>query len=605
MAIQAVSVDPVVLPEATVRISIDSGKINTDTLPSTSNSSNIRNEDSFPWRTNSGLFRNASQDSTSKLLQDMNAYRIRSKAKLSGKDLSGQPISSPLEMTEMAETTKNKLHTRGIKSYSSTDLSSSIGHKRPTIKDFKSPSFSVDLLNSRRNYLAQRALTSRDSTSAKRGYNETGTIIIPKAYEKTELAKKKFDKDDDASTKPKRPSSSKHRFSKTGSFVKEARHRPSEKYVIPGQKVQEGHHNYILAYNMITGIRVAVSRRSQIPKPLTNKDYREVSKIVFNWEGGAKTPFSKYEFKFKDYAPEVFRHLRSIFHVDQADYLLSLTEKVALTELGSPGKSGSFFYYSRDYRFIIKTIHYSEYRHLRRILKQYHDYVMENPGTLLCQFYGLHRLKMHTKHGLVQLHFVVMNNIFPPTSQIHERFDLKGSTCGRYTDIAKATEEQKTSLCLKDLNFLRSNTKIHLGPEMKTAVLEQLRKDVKFLEATNTMDYSLLLGVHKMSDEEMNTPVSQNPPFLSTRDVSSSKIFSLPDGGIRAADESGKELPIVYYMAIIDCLTNYSTRKRLETFFRSMKHKKSTISAISPVAYGKRFYLFMKAGMTHSKEFKT
>jgi len=605
MAIQAVSLDSMAVPEDIVRVSIDSGKISTNVQPSIVDSKNVQNVDTFPSQTNAGLVKNGSRDDSSKLLQDMKTYRIRSKAKLAGRGPSGQPSSSPLEKTQLAhDSVLKEDHPRGMKSYSSTDIPVNIGSKRPTIANVKSPSFSVDLLNSRRKYLAKKSSISRDSILSKRGYNETGTIIIPKAYEKTELARK-TEKDVDTSKKAKRPSSSRHRFSKTGSFVKESKHRPSEKYVIPGQKVQEGHHNYILAYNMITGIRVAVSRCSQIPKPLTNKDYREVSKIVFNWEGGAKTPFSKYEFKFKDYAPEVFRHLRSVFHVDQADYLLSLTEKVALTELGSPGKSGSFFYYSRDYRFIIKTIHYSEYRHLRRILKQYHDYVTENPGTLLCQFYGLHRLKMHTRHGLVQLHFVVMNNIFPPTSQIHERFDLKGSTCGRYTDITRATEEQKTSLCLKDLNFLKSNTKIHLGPRMKAAVLEQLKKDVQFLEATNTMDYSLLLGVHNMSDEELNTPACEAPQFLSTRDASSSKIFSLSDGGIRAADEEGNELPIVYYLAVIDCLTNYSTRKRLETFFRSLKHKKSTISAISPIAYGKRFYLFMKAGMTPPTKLKT
>ena len=58
--------------------------------------------------------------------------------------------------------------------------------------------------------------------------------------------------------------------------------------------------------------------------------------------------------------------------MDPADYLLSLTAKYILSELGSPGKSGSFFYFSRDYRFIIKTIHASEHKFLRHILREYH-----------------------------------------------------------------------------------------------------------------------------------------------------------------------------------------------------------------------------------------
>lgn len=89
--------------------------------------------------------------------------------------------------------------------------------------------------------------------------------------------------------------------------------------------------------------------------------------------GNELTPGVKYDFKFKDYAPWVFRNLREKFHVDAADYMMSLTNKYILSEIGSPGKSGSFFYYSRDYRFIIKTIHHSEHKFMRRILKEYYD----------------------------------------------------------------------------------------------------------------------------------------------------------------------------------------------------------------------------------------
>ncbi len=68
--------------------------------------------------------------------------------------------------------------------------------------------------------------------------------------------------------------------------------------------------------------------------------------------GNELTPSAKYDFKFKDYAPWVFRELREdCFQLDPADYLLSLTAQYILSELGSPGKSGSFFYFSRDYRF--------------------------------------------------------------------------------------------------------------------------------------------------------------------------------------------------------------------------------------------------------------
>lgn len=56
----------------------------------------------------------------------------------------------------------------------------------------------------------------------------------------------------------------------------------------------------------------------------------------------------------------VFRHLRELFQVDPADYMLAICGNDALRELSSPGKSGSFFYLTQDDRFMIKTVKKSE-----------------------------------------------------------------------------------------------------------------------------------------------------------------------------------------------------------------------------------------------------
>ncbi|KAJ3488632.1 hypothetical protein NLJ89_g11593 [Agrocybe chaxingu] len=121
-----------------------------------------------------------------------------------------------------------------------------------------------------------------------------------------------------------------------------------------GNLIGEDHVNYVLMYNMLTGIRIGVSRRqAKVKRQLKDEDFNAKHKFSFDIVGNELTPSAKYDFKFKDYAPWVFRYLREdIFHLDPADYLLSLTAKYILSELGSPGKSGSFFYFSRDYRFI-------------------------------------------------------------------------------------------------------------------------------------------------------------------------------------------------------------------------------------------------------------
>jgi len=320
------------------------------------------------------------------------------------------------------------------------------------------------------------------------------------------------------------------------------------------------------------------------------------------------TPSAKYDFKFKDYAPWVFRHLRAIFKIDPADYLMSLTSKYILSELGSPGKSGSFFYFSRDYKYIIKTIHHAEHKFLRRILRDYYNHVQANPNTLLSQFYGLHRVKI--PYGR-KIHFVVMNNLFPPHRDIHMTFDLKGSTIGR--DFREEDLQKNPRATLKDLNWLRRNMHLEFGPTKKRVFIEQVERDVKLLQHLKIMDYSLLIGIHDLmrGNEEnvrentlqifepggdaaddphqanmlLRTPSkleharkakelrqmvkSQKPiPLGQTSSKMPDEVggerkdfyFYSDDGGFRATHEDDSPGEVVYYLGIIDCLTYVSSR---------------------------------------------
>ena len=302
----------------------------------------------------------------------------------------------------------------------------------------------------------------------------------------------------------------------------------------------------------------------------------------------------------------MFRHLRSIFQLDPADYLISLTSKYILSELGSPGKSGSFFYFSRDYKYIIKTIHHAEHKFLRKILREYYNHVQSNPNTLLSQFYGLHRVKI--PYGR-KIHFVVMNNLFPPHRDIHRTFDLKGSTIGR--DFREEELEKNPRATLKDLNWLRRNLHLEFGPTKKKAFIEQMERDVKLLQRLKIMDYSLLVGIHDLergNEENLrdktlqvfqpggdvaDDPAQPNvlirtPSKLENArkakelrqmikhqkpipmDQTTSKMpdemregrknfyFYNDDGGFRATHEDNSPGEEIYYLGIIDCLTHVS-----------------------------------------------
>lgn len=92
------------------------------------------------------------------------------------------------------------------------------------------------------------------------------------------------------------------------------------------------------------------------------------------------------------------------------------------------------------------------------------------------------------------------NNLFPPNCDIHETFDLKGSSVGREYPEEKARE--KPGAVLKDINWVRRDRTLQLGPEKAALLSEQLRRDAEFLKTAHIMDHSLLIGIHRVCRED-------------------------------------------------------------------------------------------------------
>src|SRR5258708_18702453 len=89
-----------------------------------------------------------------------------------------------------------------------------------------------------------------------------------------------------------------------------------------------------------------------------------------------------------------------------------------------------------------------------------------------------------------------MNNLFPPHRDVHETFDLKGSTGGR--EYPEEKTQNNPRAVLKDLNWINRGRQLELGPEKRALLIEQLRRDSELLKRLNVMDYSLLVGIHNM-----------------------------------------------------------------------------------------------------------
>jgi len=289
-----------------------------------------------------------------------------------------------------------------------------------------------------------------------------------------------------------------------------------------GLAVHFGHENWNMVLSMMVGIRMSLGRtKGEIARELQPVDFimKEKFTIIPRIANIFDSAVSKRVTltRFMDYAPLVFQRIRSSFGIVHDEYLRSvgpdqllgnmvLGNLSSLSELSSEGKSGAFFYYTADGKYMMKTVSPKEHRLLKRMLTRYYDHIMRNPGTLIVRFLGLHSLRVHKqrKAGSClrpvplrqtrKLHFVVMGNMFNTPFEIHRRYDLKGSWVGRMTP----SDRFDPSVALKDVDFKQANETIRVGEEQKERLIRQIESDSAFLRDNNIIDYSLLLGIHDM-----------------------------------------------------------------------------------------------------------
>lgn len=219
-------------------------------------------------------------------------------------------------------------------------------------------------------------------------------------------------------------------------------------------------------------------------KPITRGDCERHEIVVDD-------PFER--FKFKAAAPRAFAHLRALFGVDDKEYKDSICGEEPLIELSTPGKSGSIFFKTADGRFIIKTVSKVESKFLRSILYDYMAHIKDMAGrrklrTLLPHFYDL--VHIDTAQGR-NIRLVVMNNLRPSGLSVHETYDLKGSTVGRWA--SEAEKASPAGCVLKDLDFKHA---LHVSPCDYTLIRQQLEADSAFLRQQGIVDYSLLSMLH-------------------------------------------------------------------------------------------------------------
>ena len=115
------------------------------------------------------------------------------------------------------------------------------------------------------------------------------------------------------------------------------------------------------------------------------------------------------------------------------------------------GASGSFFFFSEDKKFIVKTMTVSEMKFFEETFgKAYFSHLSKNRNSMIARIYGIFKVKIR---GIQEVNLMLMGHTLQIKSDEHlERiFDIKGSKVKREVHLSKQTKNTKT---LKDVNFL-------------------------------------------------------------------------------------------------------------------------------------------------------
>lgn len=352
--------------------------------------------------------------------------------------------------------------------------------------------------------------------------------------------------------------------------------------------------------NIMTGIRLAI----EMFKPL----HREILPIDFSTSAQFSIIHTKGSInQFNDYAPRVFKKLRSIFQIKEIDFIMSTAPEMffgkllfgawsSLSETQSDGRSGAYFYYTHDGKYIIKNIPQAESLALRRTLSTYYNHVKTYKSSFLVKYLNLFDYNKKS--------YCIMMNAFSTNREIHEIYDIKGSVVARSNPDGRVKKDN-------DLKHV-----LDIGKEKRDRILRVLWCDIDSLLNLKFTDYSLLVGIHfidgpptqsnEAQQDENESSFNRGPlTQIEQRSILEKEqqnlyqgdlIFDLSDiveqdGGIYSNDRKQ-----IYYFSIIDTLTEYTWTKSAERSIKTFKYgakRRNQISSQPPEDYALRLKAFI------------
>ncbi|CAI2386238.1 unnamed protein product [Moneuplotes crassus] len=326
----------------------------------------------------------------------------------------------------------------------------------------------------------------------------------------------------------------------------------------------------------------------------------------------------------EELAPTIFATIRNQEGITKEHIIESLSPEfnrdMVFKAGEGQGKSGSFFFFSHDRRFIIKTMNDEEYQTFKRIFRKYTRHLLKHQDSLLARIFGIFTVK---REKLTPVHLILMGNTCTlQGKKLKYMFDLKGSFVNRETKVGKV---HKPSQTLKDINLLNLKMQENFLKFTKVdadKIMERMKKDVPILKRGNIMDYSLLLAIEenpnygrqaasslkKLSSDLEEVPLTQKFSIQNQEEESKNidEEDKTPDEDTEPSHATdfqesrhmfmSSNMQYIYHISIIDYLQDYNFDKKLENFAKTiMRGTKAEISAVNPKRYRKRFIDFMES----------
>ncbi|KAH6569672.1 hypothetical protein BASA60_008142 [Batrachochytrium salamandrivorans] len=202
----------------------------------------------------------------------------------------------------------------------------------------------------------------------------------------------------------------------------------------------------------------------------------------------------------KVFFAEQFDALRRNCGADE-QYVQSLARCIKWDASG--GRSGSTFLKTRDDWLVAKQLSRLEMDALYKFAPEYFEYMsrafFHELPTILTKIFGFYRIgfKNPVTGKTIKMDLLVMENLFYDRS-ISRIFDLKGSMRNRHV---QSTGKQNEVLMDENLVEFIYDSPLFIREHSKKLLRASVWNDTLFLSRLNVMDYSLLVGIDRESNE--------------------------------------------------------------------------------------------------------